>query len=249
MRSRPAPTRASDPSYGPISYLAWRYTNCVPRWQSLHRTRRGSDTHASACPSGANAIVVVISGTLEVLVYPADDLPHLRPTYGNAPCPRNCPQNGNDDQGGVDFVGDFTREQHAGADAQLSNSDGQSLGSEGNDAGSDPGKSWEETTDGVGRDVEEPASEKAMGRRSLESWPHEPKFCASVWPSDEVGGDDNSTSAVPPRLVASNVCCCFASRSRLSFYGGMYYSQRHFGSKYEHSNTPRVDVSYPRQKK
>lgn len=56
-------------------------------WQRIHRTRRGAYTPATACPAGANTLVTVVSGALEVLVYaPADGLPCLRPTFGNAPC-------------------------------------------------------------------------------------------------------------------------------------------------------------------
>lgn len=183
------------------------YRIASPRWQSLHRTRRGSDARASACPSGANALVVAISGTLEVLVYAAEDLPRLRPAYGNAPCPRSSPNLVDDDhQGDADYLGDWsTRGEHA--HAPLS-SDGQALGSEGKDAGHGPDKILEESTKGgVGADAEEPTKpEQATERRKLGAWPHEPKFCASVWPTGDGGGVDNSTAeAVPPRLV---VGCC-----------------------------------------
>lgn len=179
------------------------YRVASPRWQSLHRTRRDSDARASACPSGANALIVAISGTLEVLVYAAEDLPRLRPTYGNAPCPRSSPNFVDfGHQGEADYLGDRSaREEHA--DAPLS-SDGQALGSEGKDPGHGPDKILEESAKaGVGTDAEEPTEpEQATERRTLGAWPHEPKFCASVWPTKARGGDDNSTAeAVPPRLV------------------------------------------------
>lgn len=57
-------------------------------WQRIHRTRQGAHIPATACPAGANTLITVVSGTLEVLVYsPADSLPWLRPSFGNAPCP------------------------------------------------------------------------------------------------------------------------------------------------------------------
>lgn len=56
-------------------------------WHRIHRTRRGAYIPATACPAGANTLLTVMSGTLEVLVYaPADGLPCLKPTFGNTPC-------------------------------------------------------------------------------------------------------------------------------------------------------------------
>ncbi|CAM9956333.1 unnamed protein product, partial [Ectocarpus fasciculatus] len=59
----------------------------VSGWQRLHRTRPGAYTPPTACPAGANTLITVMSGTLQVLVYSsADELPSLKPTFGNAPC-------------------------------------------------------------------------------------------------------------------------------------------------------------------
>lgn len=60
---------------------------CFRSWQRLHRTRPGAYTPPTACPAGANTLITVMSGTLQVLVYSsADELPSLKPTFGNAPC-------------------------------------------------------------------------------------------------------------------------------------------------------------------
>ncbi|CAB1111146.1 unnamed protein product [Ectocarpus sp. CCAP 1310/34] len=60
----------------------------VSGWQRIHRTRPGAYTPPTACPAGANTLITVMSGTLQVLVYSsADKLPSLKPTFGNAPCP------------------------------------------------------------------------------------------------------------------------------------------------------------------
>ncbi|CAN0209109.1 unnamed protein product, partial [Ectocarpus sp. 13 AM-2016] len=59
----------------------------VSGWQRLYRTRPGAYTPPTACPAGANTLISVMSGTLQVLVYSsADELPSLKPTFGNAPC-------------------------------------------------------------------------------------------------------------------------------------------------------------------
>lgn len=56
-------------------------------WHRIHRTRRGAYVPVTACPAGANTLLAVMSGTLEVLVYaPADGLSCLKPTFGNTPC-------------------------------------------------------------------------------------------------------------------------------------------------------------------
>eukprot|EP00752_Nemacystus_decipiens_P004507 g4115.t1 len=56
-------------------------------WHHIHRTRRGAYVPVSSCPAGANTLLAVMSGTLEVLVYaPADGLACLIPTFGNTPC-------------------------------------------------------------------------------------------------------------------------------------------------------------------
>lgn len=56
-------------------------------WHRIHRTRGGAYIPVTTCPAGANTLLAVMSGTLEVLVYaPADGLPCLKPTFGNTPC-------------------------------------------------------------------------------------------------------------------------------------------------------------------
>ena len=146
-------------------------------------------------------------------MYAADDLPHLRPAYGNAPCPRSSPNDhvgddhggselflGDDDGGSELFLGGSTRQENA--DAPMSN-DGQTPGSVGEDAGNHPDTSSEDPTKiDAGMDFEEPTRrDSATERRQLGAWPHEPKFCASVWPTKDRDEDDNSAGAVPPRLV------------------------------------------------
>lgn len=174
--------------------------NCfLHRWHSLHRTRQGSHGRASVCPAGANAVVVVMSSTLEVLVYAPDGLPYLKPTYGNAPCLSNTVD---DYQRSVDLHDDSTREEHS--DASLP-SNGPIRGSERENESSDLDKSQEETTDDIGMVEERPMPVRATETRHMEGWPHEPRFCASVWPVDDTG-DDNSTAAgasrsVTPRLA------------------------------------------------
>ena len=140
-----------------------------------------------------------MSGTLEVLVYAPDGLPYLKPTYGNAPC---LPNTVDDYQRSVDLHDDSTREEHS--DASLP-SNGPIRGSERENESSDLDKSQEETTDDIGMVEERPMPVRATETRHMEGWPHEPRFCASVWPVDDTG-DDNSTAAgasrsVTPRLA------------------------------------------------
>lgn len=64
-----------------LSYLS------LNSWHRIHRTRHWAYVPATTCPAGANTLVTVVSGILEVLVYaPADGLPCLKPTFGKASC-------------------------------------------------------------------------------------------------------------------------------------------------------------------
>lgn len=157
-------------------------------------------------------------------MYAADGLSHLRPVYGDAPCPRSSPNYVDDDRGEGDFfLGDSTRQEHV--DAPIS-SEGQTLGSAGTDADNSPDKSMEESTKvDVGTALEEHTKpDTATEWQKLETWPHEPKFCASVWPTNDRDGDDNSAGEAPPRLVVLFFFCCFAWLLvfRILFHGGNY---------------------------
>lgn len=82
------PARATQTSFTPaITSNQQRLTPHINSWHRIHRTRRGAYVPVTACPAGANTLLAVMSGSLEVLVYaPADGLPCLKPTFGNTPC-------------------------------------------------------------------------------------------------------------------------------------------------------------------
>lgn len=148
-------------------------------------------------------LVVVLSGTLEVLVYAADDLPYLRPTYGNAPClPGGDSKHVDDDDKGESGLLDPTRGEASGPQLPLG---AETLGLERNDAQSRPEES-DQQEEGAKKTLialaENYVPEKTNGGKVLDNWPHEPRYCANVWPTEE-GHDDgrNTTGAQPTRLV------------------------------------------------
>lgn len=193
-----------------------------------------------------------MSGTLEVVVYAADDLPFLKLTYGNAPCLPNSLKRVDGYQGGVDAPDGLTGEEDADAP---SSSDAPILDSEREDESSGPDTSQEETTDGIGMnfDVEESMPEKSTERRGLEGWPHEPRLCASVWPANDTGGGDNSTAAgtprsVPPRLAFLNYSQVFLLSCLFFVLRSTEKNSQHFDPEHEQSDTLSAYIQ-PRQKK
>ncbi|CAM9889013.1 unnamed protein product, partial [Choristocarpus tenellus] len=57
----------------------------LSRWTTLHRVRPGGSTPVNTCPSGANMLVAVLSGKLDVMVFNTEALPSLQPVFGS-PC-------------------------------------------------------------------------------------------------------------------------------------------------------------------
>lgn len=151
------------------------------RWQTIHRTRQGSSIPATACPAGANAIISVISSALEVLVYTADALPSLRPTYGGAPCPREGNSTTTSD---IDFDGDYTTEDRA------VNVDGRADQNGPVDFGSDDEERGDSTKE---RKYEKFSS----GEYIYGKWPHEPRYCAKLWPEEGDSRNGSSDTSAP----------------------------------------------------
>lgn len=169
-----------------------------------------------------------MSGTLEVLVYSADGLPYLEPVYGNTPCSPRDPSTTvvrGEDNGLSASMNESEQEASSAQSRDVDDDDDyfvESYKPEGevsvstNEEIIDPSlkpvdkeeaaghkEGW--TAEGVvghnGVEGEEAVRNKFVQDEGAENWPHEPKYCAKLWPTDEeVDRDDSPTST---RLVLS----------------------------------------------
>lgn len=121
-------------------------------------------------------LVSVLFGSLEVLIYPEDQLPYLQPIYGSAPCPRT--------------PGSRIVESSDSVDDSWRPSPGD-------------GEDGRQVPDDEGRDIifgersssSDGTSNSENGPKAWNSWPHEPRFCASVWSIyDDRANDDPENS-------------------------------------------------------
>lgn len=183
----------------PLSFAVGKLLT-VTRWQTIHRTYRGTSIPATACPAGANALISVISSALEVLVYTSDVLPSLRPTYGGAPCPGRGNSTTTSD---IDFDGNHTTDFNGRA-AQNGSVD---LGSDDDERGDAPVRSYstrEEGKEGGDGGVKEKglsSGEYISGR-----WPHEPRYCAKLWPEEGDRRNGSSATAAPRKEESRRSC-------------------------------------------
>lgn len=151
-------------------------------WQRIHRTRRGWATPVTACPSGANMLLSVMSGTLEVLVYSTEELHNLRPVYGRAPCAERTR--------GLSSIQTAANDSDAPSIDTGLKADEQVRQSLSDDEKMDP-------FDGaVPTNTLNPAT--TSEEDAWDGWPHEPHFCARVWPADGDGPTDDSTEDPSP---------------------------------------------------
>lgn len=165
-----------------------------------------------------------MSGTLEVLVYSADGLPYLQPVYGATPCsPRSSSTTVDGEKNAL--LGSMKERGWQASSAQTQDPDYvvESSGHEGevftsmNDEAFDTflratdkevagakGRTAERAVEHSGAEREEemvPAEEEEVVRdkpvqeEGVENWPHEPKYCAKLWPADEVDQDEESQTS------------------------------------------------------
>ncbi|CAM9548555.1 unnamed protein product [Ectocarpus sp. 4 AP-2014] len=134
----------------------------VSGWQRVHRTRPGAYTPPTACPAGANTLITVMSGTLQVLVYStADELPSLKPTFGNAPCspvPSHTSAGDDADSKSSKFEGDGY--ENTGEEEQFDVDNGTGKESEREEHRSGSGHAEETITSAASNPTREPLEER-----------------------------------------------------------------------------------------
>ncbi|CAM9763677.1 unnamed protein product [Ectocarpus sp. 12 AP-2014] len=133
----------------------------VSGWQRLHRTRPGAYTPPTACPAGANTLITVMSGTLQVLVYSsADELPSLKPTFGNAPCsPASSRTSAGDDGDSKSSKSEGGEHENTGEEEQFDVGNGTGEEREREEHRSGSGHAEETTTSTVLNPTREPRDE------------------------------------------------------------------------------------------
>lgn len=122
-------------------------------------------------------LLSVVSGTLEVLVYPSDELRNLRPVYGSAPCAER--------ESGLSNVRSGANDSHDSSTETGVNVDEHAryLLSEDENKNQVSGFVSANTLKSAVT-----TEEDAWG-----GWPHEPRFCARVWPAADNDPADGST--------------------------------------------------------
>lgn len=127
-------------------------------------------------------LLSVLSGTLEVLVYSSDELQNLRPVYGGAPCAEDH-HHGSWSENSLFEATDANTPTSGVSPNEDMQTEQQISDEEQND----------ELDEAVALDG---AMEAVAGRvpKPSDSWLHEPRFCAHVWPVND--GDDPGEARV-----------------------------------------------------
>ena len=173
----------------------------------------------TACPAGTNAVVAVTFGTLEVLVFTADALPSLSPTYGGAPCP---------EEGDSENISDGNSRNVTYLPPRTAGDNSRSITDEvvervldfpfpDSDLARTESVDAEEVTaeeDGDGVVVETSRLKNISGL-----WPHEPRYCAKLWPEDsDRNGSTRASQRPNPRSGQFDMLVCVSFPRFVSVY-------------------------------
>lgn len=163
-------------------------------------------------------LVTVMSGSLEVLVYSEDQLPYLRPVYGNMPCSpppssaRDQPRDQPVDYGDLDMGIPLPRssgedggpwEERDGGDMAAASTgvDGE-MSFETDGEQQRGGKQQGDTTPHLADDAGPELRDAGGGKTSDVRWPHEARYCATPWVGEKDSSDGSpGTITDPPRWV------------------------------------------------